>query len=232
MWMEGRLAGEYSALLRDPVFRGAGVPAGDGRPVLLIPGFMAGDDTLQVLQGWLRRLGYRPLVGGISFNVRSSDLVVTALGARSADLSRRSGRLISLIGHSRGGLLAKVLAHRHPELFDQVIALGSPLDDPYDVHPFTLAAAQLFHLVNTFERRRWQLSEQRFLRELAEPTRVPLTSIYTRSDGVVNWRACLRPDVRAFEVQGTHGGMVLNADVYRLLGTLLAAPATRKKPPL
>ena len=227
MWMEGRLAGEYSTLLRDPVFRGAGVPAGDGHPILLIPGFMAGDDTLQVLQGWLRRLGYRPLVGGISFNVRSSDLVVTALAARSAELSRRSRQLISLIGHSRGGLLAKVLSHRHPELFDQVIALGSPLDDPYDVHPVTLAAAQLFHLVNTFERRRWQLSEQRFLRELAEPARVPVTSIYTRSDGVVNWRACLRPDVRAFEVRGTHGGMVLNAAVYRLLGTLLARAPTR-----
>src|SRR5919202_2751517 len=83
MWLEGRLGAEYSNLRRDPVFRGVGVPFGSGRPVLLIPGFMAGDETLQVLQHWLERLGYRPDVGGIVFNVRSSDLVVAALATRA-----------------------------------------------------------------------------------------------------------------------------------------------------
>jgi triacylglycerol lipase len=127
-----------------------------------------------------------------------------------------------VIGHSRGGLLGKVLADRSPELFDRVIALGSPLADPYDVHPLTLAAAQVAYVLNARDRRWGRLTERQFLADLAGPARVPLTSLYSRSDGVVNWRACLRPDVEGIEVHSSHAGLVLNVEVYRLLGRLLA----------
>jgi hypothetical protein len=64
----------------------------------------------------------------------------------------------------------------------------------------------------------------RFLRDLAAAPKVPTTSIYSRSDGVVNWRACLRSDVNAIEVKGSHVGLALNPEVYRILGYLLPAP--------
>src|SRR5207302_455852 len=68
MWLEGRLATEYVNLIRDPVFYGRGVAGGDGRPVLLIPGFLAGDQSLITMRDWLRRMDYRPELSGIRFN--------------------------------------------------------------------------------------------------------------------------------------------------------------------
>src|SRR5216117_1286876 len=90
---------ELAALLRDPVYRGRGVPRGDGRPVLLIPGFLAGDWTLRVMHSWLRR--------------------------KVTEIRKETGSRVSLVGHSRGGLLAKVYAQRRPETVEQVIALGA-----------------------------------------------------------------------------------------------------------
>ncbi len=57
---ETRWCLELARLLADPVWRGVGVPQGDGRPVVLMPGFGGGDQTLLVMAAWLRRLGYRP----------------------------------------------------------------------------------------------------------------------------------------------------------------------------
>jgi pimeloyl-ACP methyl ester carboxylesterase len=221
MWQEGRLRAERRALLLDPVFAGVGVPHGQARPVLVIPGFLAGDASVQILHGWLRRTGYQPETSGISLNVQGSDALIAALATRSRALVARTGQQVTIVGHSRGGLLGKVLADRNPELFERVITLGSPLADPYDVHPLTLAAAQVVYVLNARDRRRGRLTEGRFLADLAAQPRLPVISLYSRRDGVVNWQACLRPDVEGFEVHGSHAGLVLNAEVYRLLARLL-----------
>ncbi|MGH3847234.1 MAG: alpha/beta hydrolase-fold protein, partial [Pseudonocardiaceae bacterium] len=139
-------------------------------------------------------------------------------------LRRRTQSRVALVGHSRGGVLAKVIAHRHPELVEQVIALGSPLNDPFDVHPLTMAGVRAANLYNVFRFGHAASVEMRFLRDLAAPPRVPTTSIYSRSDGVVSWRACLRPDVNGIEVKGSHVGLALNPEVYRILAQLLPAP--------
>src|SRR5438105_5143450 len=99
---------ELSALLRDPVFRGRGIPRGDGRPVLLIPGFLSGDWALRVLHSWLGRIGYRSHLSGIVLNVRHSEGLLPGLKRKLAELEAEAGSRVSLIGHSRGGLLAKV----------------------------------------------------------------------------------------------------------------------------
>src|SRR5438270_2177877 len=118
---------ELSALLRDPVFRGRGFPRGDGRPVLLIPGFLSGDWALRVLHGWLGRAGYHSYLSGIVFNVKHSEGLLPALQRRVAAIQAETGSRVSLVGHSRGGLLAKVVSQRKPDRIEQVIALGSPL---------------------------------------------------------------------------------------------------------
>jgi hypothetical protein len=140
------------------------------------------------------------------------------------ELNRKTGARVSLVGHSRGGVLAKVLSHRKPDLVEQVITLGSPLRDPFDIHPLTMAGVRAAHLYNAFRYGHPASVEARFLRDLAAAPRVPTTSIYSRSDGVVNWKACLRPDLNAVEVQGSHIGLALNPDVYRILAYLLPAP--------
>jgi len=221
MWLEGRFVPEYVTLIRDPIFYGRGVPRGEGRPVLLIPGFLAGDQTLLTMRAWLRRMDYKPELSGISFNVRHSDTTAEAVLERLYAHHRRTRQKVAIVGHSRGGLLAKVIADRNPELVSQVIALGSPLNEALDVHPLTMAAV---HAARLYNRLRYQTpanGEAAFMAQLAAPPAVPVTSIYTRSDGVVNWKACIRPDLKTIEVRGSHGGLGVNAEVYHHLAHLL-----------
>jgi triacylglycerol lipase len=224
MWLEGRISLEYLRLIRDPVYRGVEVPPGRGRPIILIPGFLAGDWTLRTPFHWLRRVGYRPQMAGVAFNVMYSEVMLRPLIDSLQALHKRTASRVSLVGHSRGGVLAMVLAHRKPELVEQVITLGSPLGNPFDVHPLTMAGVRAAHLFNVFRSGHPASVEMRFLRDLAAPPRVPTTSIYSRSDGVVNWRACLRADINAIEVKGSHVGLAINPDVYRILSHLLPAP--------
>jgi len=224
MWLEGRVYLEYLRLIRDPVFRGIDVPAGRHKPVLLIPGFLAGDWTVRTPFDWLRRIGYRPRVGGVALNITYSEVVIKPLLDTLSTMSQRSGARVSLVGHSRGGVLAKVISHRKPDLVEQVVTLGSPLKDPFDLHPLTMAGVRAAQVYNVFRFGHPASVEMRFLRDLAAPPKVPTTSIYSRSDGVISWKACLRPDLNAIEVHGSHVGLTLNPEVYRILAQLLPAP--------
>ena len=215
---------EIAALLRDPVFRGRGVPRGKGGPVLLVPGFLSGDWALRVLHGWLGRIGYRPHYSGIVFNVRHSEHLLAALRKRLIQVAQDEGGRVSIIGHSRGGLLAKVLSHRRPDAIEQVITLGSPLADWTDLKVLTHHAVGVVKIANEIAYGRKLNPEGRFDHDLELEPIVPTTSIYTRSDEVVNFRACLRPDIPALPVWGSHNGMVVNPEVYRLVGRLLARP--------
>ena len=224
IWLEGRIYLEFLRLIRDPIFRGDDVPPGLRRPVLLIPGFLAGDWTLRTQYDWLRRVGYRPRLAGVALNVTYSEVMLRPLIDSLVALHRKTASRVSLIGHSRGGVLAKVLSHRKPDLVEQVVTLGSPLNDPFDVHPLTMAGVHAAHLYNAMRYRHDASIENRFLRDLRAEPRVPMTSIYSRTDGVVNWKACLRPDINSIEVRGSHVGLALNPEVYRILAHMLPAP--------
>lgn len=221
VWAEGRAAIEYGRLLRSPVFSGERVIHGGDRPVLLVPGFLAGDSSLGVMRDWLLRCGYHADVAGIKFNVRYSELVMRQLTQRLVSLHRGLGVKVIVIGHSRGGMLGKVLGHRYPQMVDKVVTLGSPLNDPYDVHPLTMAGVHLAHAYNTVRYARTARVESRFMRDLHETARVPVFSIYSRSDGIVHWEACLRPDAECIEVSGSHVGMGVNPAAYEAIGRLL-----------
>jgi triacylglycerol lipase len=224
IWLEGRIYLEFLRLIADPVFRGHDVPNGGRKPVLLIPGFLAGDWTLRTQYDWLRRVGYKPRLAGFAFNVRYSEVMLKPLVDALLALHRKTGARVSVVGHSRGGVLAKVLSHRRPDLVEQVVTLGSPIGDPFDVHPLTMAGVHAARLFNTVRYGHRASVEMRFLRDLKAAPRVPTTSIYSRTDGVVNWKACRRPDVNAIEVNGSHVGLALNPEVYRILAHLLPAP--------
>jgi triacylglycerol lipase len=221
VWLEGRGALEYISLVRHPIFRGVGVPDGGGHPVLLVPGFMAGDGSMWVLRNWLLRAGYQVAVTGLVFNIRYSNLVAAAISLRLLALHRLVGRKVTVIGHSRGGILSKVVADREPAAVSRVITLGSPLRDPYDIHPLTMAGVRFAFALNALRYAQGSAIERSFLEELEAPARVPLISIYSRTDGIVHWEACLRPDAQCLEVKGSHVGLGVNADVYQLLARIL-----------
>jgi triacylglycerol lipase len=219
--LESRVGLERLQLTRDPVFRGVDVPRGDGEPVLLIPGFLAGDWSLSVMAGWLRRLGYRTFGSGLRVNQYASEATVAMLTRRLQAAYATSAQPVTVIGHSRGGMLAVVLAHRRPGMVRQVITLGSPIADPFAVSPLTLVAVRAIRRGQGLPARGPITDHPRFVRDLAARITVPTTSIYSRSDAIVDWRACVRPDVRAVAVGGSHVGLGANRAVYRLIAELL-----------
>jgi len=228
---EVRWQAEVTRLLIDPVYRGVGVPPGDGSPALLIPGFMAGDESLRLLAGWLDRIGYDARRSGIRLNVDCSNRALNRLEARLEQTAEDTGRPTALIGHSRGGHFAKALAHRRPELVSQVISLGAGLDTPFDISVPTKAAVAAVGAVHrrTTDRatRNGCLTDTcgcRFVLDYSAPfpDSVPLTSIYSRGDGVVWWEACLVPYARCVEVTGSHVGLAFNRKAYRVIAETLA----------
>lgn len=228
---EIRWQAELARLLADPVWRGAGLPRGDGEPVLLIPGFLAGDQSLSVMARWLRRLGYRPRRAGISFNVACSDIAVDRLEKVLARAHQLSGRKVALVGHSRGGHFARALAVRHPERVSQVVSLGSGLDEPFDIsEPTRLMVEGVRRMGARRDPERAALGcfTHACLCRYAEnyrspfPEAVPLTSIYSKGDGVVRWRACVLPYARNVEVTGSHVGLAFNRHAYREIARTLA----------
>lgn len=133
---EFRIPLELGSLMRSDVWRGVGVHRGDGQRVLAIPGLLVGDDSMRPLRGWLTRLGYRPLTSGIRTNVQCSERLIDLLEAKLEHAVAIDGRRAHMIGQSRGGMLAHVLAVRRPDLVASVTTLGSPISGTIDdFHP-------------------------------------------------------------------------------------------------
>ena len=228
---ELRWQAELARLLADPVWRGVDLPRGDGSPVLLIPGFLAGDQSLSVMATWLRRLGYAPRRAGISANVRCSDTAMDRLERVLHHAHLGTGRKVAIIGHSRGGHFAKALASRHPGQVSQVISMGAGLDDPFDIsEPTRLAVEGVRRLVQRNDPAKAALGcftdacLCRYSQDYRAPfpSSVPLTSLYSKGDGVVRWRACIVPYARCVEVAGSHIGLAFNRYVYREIAATLA----------
>jgi len=228
---ELRWQAELARLLIDPIYRCQGIPAGTGAPVLVIPGFLAGDTSLAIMRDWLWRAGYAPHPSEIQVNIRCSDQAADRLDAVLARAYASSGRCVALIGHSRGGHFAKALARRHPERVAAVISMGAGLDSPFDISVPTKMAVGTMRAVHarTSDRvaQRGCYTETctcRFGRDYSAefPAQVPLTSIYTKGDGVVRWPACVVPYARCVEVTGSHIGLAFNREVYRVLAETLA----------
>jgi pimeloyl-ACP methyl ester carboxylesterase len=231
IWREARIAVERAALIRDPVLRGHEVPRGDGRPVLLIPGFLAGDLSLSLMASWLRSIGYAPCRAGIRANVDCTARALARLEDQLQGFHDRHGRPVTVIGHSRGGCMGRILAVRRPDLIEEVITLGSPLIDQFAIHPLVRAQVEAVAALGTLGlhgmfTRGCALgdccAQAREDAEAPFPPQVRFTSIYSRGDGVVDWHSCLDPAAYHVEVHSSHCGMAVNGEVFRAVGRLLA----------
>jgi pimeloyl-ACP methyl ester carboxylesterase len=221
---EFRWQAELARLLVDPIYRGEGVTRGRGEPVVLIPGFLAGDGSLRVMRGWLDRMGYDAHAAGIVANVDCSDRALNRLDELVERIHRRTGRKVALIGHSRGAHFAKALAHRRPERVSCAVSLGAGLDTPFDISVPTRMAVAAFrelHAVTSDRIARngcfTDTCRCAFASDYAGdfPESIELTSIYSKGDGVVRWRACVVPYARNVEVTGSHVGLAFNRKAYR-----------------
>jgi pimeloyl-ACP methyl ester carboxylesterase len=220
IWREMFAGLDWLALRTSHTYYGFGVPRGDGSSVVLVPGCFSTDAYLAELYGWLKRIGYRPYSSGIGLNIECPNVMVERLLETVERAHRETGRKARIVGHSLGGLLARGVAMRRPDLVEQVITVGSPVNG-LEVHPAVLAAGRLVG-GNCVD-------ECIFSLQAPLPAGVTETSIYSRTDGVVSWRSCIPANGgNAIEVSGTHTGLVFNAGVYGTLARLLATPATQE----
>jgi triacylglycerol lipase len=239
LWREGRIGLEWAALRRSDVYRGVGVPAGAGRGVLLIPGFMAGDGSLGTMTQWLRGGGWHTKRAGIRANLSCSEVACTRLEDRVEALAERTGQRVTLVGQSRGGVFAKALAARRPDLVAGIITLGAPVRSQLAVHPLVLAQVGVLAALGGSGAVPGLLSWRCLRGECCAPFRAALArpfppevgyvALYSRSDGIVDWRSCIDPDAdNCVEVHGSHCGMSLNPEAYRAIGRALGSFAARE----
>lgn len=205
-------------VLRSPEL--ARLPRGDGAPVLVLPGFGAGDASTLLLRGYLRYLGYAVHGWGMGLNQGDVRALVPHVIERTRRLVERSGVPVRLVGWSLGGTLARETAREQPELVRQVVTMGTPV----------IGGPKYTAMANVF--RRGGVDLDAIEREIAErervPIRVPITALYSRADGVVAWQACIdrvSPAVENVEVAATHVGLGFAAEVYRHVALRLAAPS-------
>ena len=233
LWKEALCGGEIVALHLSPVFYGRGVPRGDGSAVILIPGFLLPDAYLAVMRSWLRRMGYKAYASGVGVTSNCPNLMIERCLRPTLEQALEAGghRKAHLIGHSLGGVMARSLAAQRPKDVASVITLASPFRG-------TAAHRVVLRAADGIRRKVLGKNDPEVLPECYTghcgcaflqavrgglPAGVRQTAIYTRQDGVVDWRYCVTGDAKAdFEVRGTHMGLAFNPGVYALVARRLA----------
>jgi pimeloyl-ACP methyl ester carboxylesterase len=192
---------------------------GDGHPVLVLPGLLASDLSTALLRRYLDGLGYRSHAWGLGRNIAGVYKTRGLLRRRLAAIHQESRRQVSLVGWSMGGIYARDLALYAPQMVRRVVTMGSPF-----AGDITATNARRIYEVLSGETVRDVKFED--LQALAGDLPVPTTSIYSRADGIVNWRTCLlRPSDRAENIEvylASHIGLGVNAAVLWAVADRLA----------
>jgi pimeloyl-ACP methyl ester carboxylesterase len=215
--MEGRAFLEWSALALTWPFLGRGA-RGDGHPVMVLPGLMAGDASTWPLRAFLDRAGFVALPWKQGLNRGPVGDTVNRLIDRIQAVEHEHQRTVSLVGWSLGGAMAHALGQYMPKSIRSVITLGSPLDG----HPHASNAWRLFEAVSGMR------ADDKQLRNLmGQAPKVPTTNILSKSDGIVHWRASMLPPCarsESIEVSATHFGLGVNPLVLWMIAERLAQP--------
>src|SRR5689334_11455799 len=193
-------------------------PRGHGEPVLILPGYGAGDGSTTLLKGYLRLMGYRARGWGLGRNAGDATELMPRVLKRMASFARRADQKVHLIGWSFGGYLARELARERGDLVGQVITLGTPVIGG----PKYTVMARRFH--------RRGIDIEAIATEVEMRNRItfstPVIALYSRRDRVVAWQACIdanAQNVEHVEVRTTHIGFGFSPEVYKIIAQRLAA---------
>jgi pimeloyl-ACP methyl ester carboxylesterase len=232
IWQEMLVGIEMVYLRLSPVYWGFGIPPGDGSAVVVIPGFLLTDLYLTEFRSWINRIGYKAYFSGIGLNAECPNLLIKhKLDATIQKAYKETGKKVHLVGHSLGGVIARAVASQMPDRITSVITMGSPFRG-IAVHHSVLRAVQMVrgqilerHGTGVLPACYTAACTCNFLESLVVklPKSVFETAIYTKSDGIVDWRVCRtgNPDVD-FEVSATHIGLAFNPIVFDVVAHRLA----------
>ncbi len=197
----------------------ATAPRGAPQAVIVLPGLGATDRSTAAIRAYLKYLGYEAHGWNRGRNVRAPGADLPAVAAQIRSLHATTGRPVSLVGWSRGGIIVREAARMASDAVRMVVTLGSPFAAP--------AASNVGAVWRRLTGEAFPAQPQAQLRALAAPLPVPCTSIYSRSDGVVAWRACRQaesPQSENVEVRGTHVGLGFNPAALWVIADRLAQP--------
>ncbi|MEM9263283.1 MAG: alpha/beta hydrolase, partial [Pseudomonadota bacterium] len=211
----------FSSFRRAPILLGA--PKGDQEPVLTIPGYLTGDASMAPLNRFLRFVNYRVYSSGIGLNRGKVDADVQRIGERVMSVRQKTGEPVTVIGWSLGGVLARELARLYEDDVRGVITLGTPI-----------IGGPKYTSVGDLYARAEQLDLDEFEREVHRRNSLglkqPVTSIFTKSDGIVGWKASIdiyNEQAKNICVESTHLGLGLNPRVWRIIADVLAGRETQ-----
>jgi len=207
-----------SSLLLAPLLMRA--PRGDGHPVLALPGFLASDLSMAPMRRYLKELGYDAHSWNMGRNLGGVASKRAALRDLLKQIHETTGRKVSIIGWSLGGIYARDLALQLPDMVRSVITLGSPF-----ANDITATNATRLYEALSGE----SINDNPEIREaIAGDLPVPATSIYSRTDGIVNWRtSLLRPSSTAENIEvhlASHIGLGVNPAALWAVADRLAQP--------
>ncbi|QIG44297.1 alpha/beta hydrolase [Nocardioides anomalus] len=207
-------------------------------PVVLVPGFMAGDLSLHAMSRTLRGRGFRTYSSHISANVGCTLEAADALESRIESIAIKRDSRVRIVGHSLGGMLARGLAVRRPDLISGIVTMGSPMLAPGAHHVLLTSSVDLLVRLSRAGVPGLMAEEcvrGRCARQSFEESREPLagdvafTAVYSRRDGIVDWRACVDPTAHAVEVTTSHVGMALDPHVVDVVTAALQRPASGRR---
>jgi triacylglycerol lipase len=213
---------------------------GNRKSIMLIPGFMAGDTSLAPLAGLCRWLGHKTFFTGIKSNSDCPRDTARLLEQHLKRIHEDEGR-VTIIGQSLGGVYARELAARRPELVESIITLGSPIRMTEDsANPLLIAMArQVAKLRKLQDGCLTQSCSCGMTMAARHPGEIPATVVYSKTDGVVHWDSCVdrsgAKNVENIEVMSSHCGMGLNTDVLKIVADRLARaprPTARRAVPV
>ena len=209
-------------------------PTRTDEPVILVPGFMAGDGTLLAMSRSLRRRGFRTYRSHIRANVGCTLTAAAELESRIESIAIKRGSRVRIVGHSLGGMLARGLAVRRPDLISGIVTMGSPMLAPGAHHVLLTTGVDVLVRLSragvpglmSEECVAGSCARQSF-DESREPVPadVSFTAVYSRRDGIVDWKACVDPAAHAVEVTASHVGMALDPRVIDVVTDALHLPA-------
>ncbi len=208
-------------------------PRGDGQPVLVLPGLLAGDSSTTILRSYLSLLGYKTYKWHLGRNVGPTAAVRAGLADTIARVSRRNRATVSVIGWSLGGIYARELAHSHPEQVRQVITLASPYRLRHPDQSRAHGAFVRYSHLHTVDPDSTEAVSALSHRRSALPVPVPSSSFYSRTDGIVSWQHCIEPqsdtaeNVRTFT---SHLGIGFDPHVLWAVADRLALPEGEMTP--
>lgn len=216
-----RLLGEAASLPVAWSALMANAPKGDGHPVLVLPGFLGGDGSTLLLRRFLTRVGYDVLPWLLGNN-RGAPSQLLSLMRRFYRLTQTYDEPISIVGQSLGGVYAREIAREFPHAVRFVITLGSPFGAT-SLRTISPVVARLFESMSgvTVEQMRTEMGQQ----DASAPPPVPVSALYSRTDGVVSWRACMEREserTENIEVVGSHSGMAMHPAVLHVVADRLA----------